>query len=248
MRFIFLIVILMSFGSSAQSWKFRKEAMESMPPLDSVFTIDTVSASFESYEFEADSATGLRQVFLTKLWEVSRNKPDTLIESENLTRLANLATKYWKGSQYTDDKKWRKLNKYFKRASTLTVFKFNLMRQVSFRVPLVDTEKEAFYYDSKGNNGGLNLYKGKRPKTKEERESQEPLRQYSQQELLEIFIKRMDRKILADLKKGNIGFVGLSVELDKNTMYKTRIPTVRVVVVFGAKKFRNVPDRYRDDR
>ncbi len=245
-RVLWLLFLMLSFNGVAQSWRFRKEAMETMAPKDSIYAIDTISAKHDSYDFVADSATALKQLFLSQLWELSRNKPDTLVESENLTLLANLATKYWKGSQYTDDKKWRKLNKYFRRASSLTVFNFNLMQQVSFRVPLVDHEKDAFYYDPKGSEGGLNLYKGKRPKTKEERENQIALRNYSQQELVELFVDEIDRKILSNLKKGNIGFAGISVELDKKTLYKTRIPTVRVVIVFGAKKFRNIPERYRN--
>lgn len=247
MRLTILLFLISGFTVSAQSWKFRKEAQEVMEPIDSVFVIDTVAADIGPYDFVADSAEALHQLFLYELLDISRNRPDTLTQSENLTRMATLATKYWKGSQYVDDKKWRKLNKYFRRASNLTSFNFNLMEQVSFRVPLVDDMGESFYYDAKGNADGLNLYTGKRPKTKEERESQIALTNYSQEEITALFLRMVDRKIVNNLKKGNIAFVGMSVELDKKTLYKTRIPTVRVVIVFGAKRFRLIPDRYRTE-
>ncbi|MCR9172170.1 MAG: hypothetical protein NXI10_06745 [bacterium] len=248
MRIVFVILILSAGNASAQSWKFRKEALQVMEPEDSVFHIDTLSPAESAYDFLADSATALHSLFLTALYEESRNRPDTLMQSENLTRIADLATKYWRGSQYSDKKKWKKLDKYFRLAGNMTSFNFNLMEQVSFRVPLVDVMGNSFYYDPKGNAGGLNLYRGKSPKTKEERENQVPLRKYSQEELVEIFMRRMDKKMLNSLRKGNIAFVGLSLELDKNSLYRTKIPTVRVVVVFGAKRFRAVSNRYRDPK
>jgi len=246
MKAMLIICVLLSTSVSAQSWKFRKEAYEVMEPDDSVFVINTKSPEDTPYDFLEDSAAVLRELFMAELLDVSRNRPDTLKESENLTRMANLATKYWKGSQYSDKRKWNKLDKYFRQAGNMTSFNFNLMEKVSFRVPLVDAQGKSFYYDPKGNAGGLNLYKGKSPKTKEERENQIALSNFTQEELVAIFIQRIDRKMLSNLKKGNISFVGMSLELDENTLHRTKIPTVRVVLIFGAKRFRSVSNRYRD--
>lgn len=246
MRGFLLIFLLITGTATAQSWKFRRDAYEVMEPEDSVFRIDDRVPQNTPYDFVEDSATALKGLFLAELLDVSRNRPDTLMESENLTRIANLATKYWKGSHYSDKRKWRKLDKYFRLAGNMTSFNFNLMEQVSFRVPLVDNSGKSFYYDPKGNAGGLNLYQGKSPKTKEERENQIALTNYTQEEIVGLFMQRVDRKMISNLKKGNISFVGLSLELDKNTMYRSKIPTVRVVLIFGAKRFRAVSNRYRD--
>jgi hypothetical protein len=198
-------------------------------------------ASDEPYDFLSEGVESLNAYFLSQIKENSRNNPDTLKKSENLGLLAGLATKFWRSSShYSDKKKWGKLDKYFRRASNQTNFNFGIMKQVSFRVPLIKLIGRQFYYDPKGKDGGSNLYMGKRPITKEERENQIALENYSMQELCELFIERIPRKIRGELDKGNIAYVGLDVELDKNSLNRTRIPTVRVVVVFGARRFRNV--------
>lgn len=241
MRLLLITFLLGSLPVVAQSWKFRKEAKEIMTPVDTTYVITAAVASDEPYEFLTEGVASLNAYFLSQLKENSRNRPDTLRKSENLSLLASLATKFWRSSShYADKKKWGKLDKYFRRASNQTNFNFGIMKQVSFRVPLVKLIGRKFYYDPKGKDGGSNLYMGKRPLTKEERENQIALGNYSMRELGDLFMDLIPRKIRAELDKGNIAYVGLNVELDKNSINRTRIPTARVVVVFGAKRFRNV--------
>ena len=88
------------------------------------------------------------------------------------------------------------------------------MKQVSFRVSLVDNHGKKFYYDRLGSGGGLNLYTGKKPKTKQEREEAEeiPLTFFTEEELVETFITQVRRKHLySDLRKGYYACAGVSV-------------------------------------
>lgn len=169
-------------------------------------------------------------------------------ESETLSAMAHLATKHWKGSHYSDSKKWGRLDKYFRRATYGTTSKFNIMQQVSFRIPLVKKSGGNFYYDAKGELGGLNLYSGKKPKTKQEREENQafPLKNYTEEELIALFLRQVQKKRLySDIRSGRIAFVGLSIEVDENSLYHSRIPTARVVLVVGARRMRNVPGKFQ---
>jgi len=247
-RVLVIAIVVLPYFGTAQSWKFKKEAAQVMGDKDSSFAIESLEPSKGAYDFLLDSATALQPLFLSALYDESKNRPDTLQQSENLNRMASLATKYWRGSSYyASRKKWARLNKYFRRASYLTQFSFGISKQVSFRVPLVDLVGRDFYYDPKGSAGGLNLYKGKRPKTKEERENQVPMENHSTEQIVELFLSTMNRKMRRELDRGVYSHVGLSVELDKNSLYKTKIPTVRVVLVFGAKRFRTVSNKYKED-
>ena len=248
MRLIVGIAFLMTFlQGNSQTSKFREEAATIVKNKDSTVEIVLTSASTEPYDFLSRGSEDLKLLCLSELKDISRNKPDELRNSITLEQLAALATKYWRGSHYSDSKKWNKLHKYFRRASDKVRAGFNIMKEVSFRIPLVDGEGREFYYDSKG-EGGLNLYQGKKPRTKQEREENEaiPLKFFTEEQLVKMFVKRIKKKRLYnDLKSGNISCVGLSIEIDEKTLYRTKIPTARVVLVIGARRLKNIPARYQ---
>lgn len=242
-------LLLTPFFGFGQTWKFNQEAAEIMQGRDSTTKIETVEATEEYYDFLSRGTEDLETIYLGSLKDVSRNKPDELKKSVTLDQLAVLATKYWRGSHYSDSKKWKKLHKYFRRASDKVRAGFNIMEEFSFRIPLVNRAGERYYYDAKGEAGGLNLYRGKKPKTKQEREETEavPLDFFTEEQLLEIFIKRIRRnRIYQDIKSGNVSCVGLSIEVDQNTLYKSKIPTARVVLIIGARRLKDIPSRYQN--
>ena len=243
-KLIFLIVVCGSFSASGQTRKFMAEARNILKSVDTTFAIEDNSGTSDEYDFVAQGMEELELIFLSELKRTSRNRPDVLSVSQTLNNLAKVATVCWKGSQYSDLDKWKKLDKYFKRATYGTTSKFNIIKEVSFRIKLVKARGSQYYYDAKGSAGGLNLYSGKKPKNNKEREEmdQVPLTCYSSAELIEFFIAQVKRKRLYnDLKRGNLSFVGLSLVVDQNTIHRSKIPTARVVLIFGARRMKNVP-------
>jgi hypothetical protein len=237
-----LILTVHSFG---QSRLFINEARELVQIVDVITPIDEIKPTGEDYDFLAEGSEALEILFLAELKKHSRARPDELQVSSTLSALSDLATQTWKGSHYSDAKKWGKLSKYFRRAAARSTSRFNLMKEMSFRISLVDNHGRRFYHDRQGPEGELNLFFGKRPTKKagedEEVEDPVPLNFFSEQVMVESFLKQIRRKnVLSDLKKGNFAYVGLSVEIDERTLNRNRIPTARVVVVLGARRLKDV--------
>lgn len=248
MRFLIGILILISSWSvSGQTRKFNEESRLILSAKDSTFELVDRPATEMTFNCLIDSPEELNAVFLSHLHAYARKRPDELEGSKTLMILSELAVKFWKGSVYSDKKKWGKLSKHFKRASNRTVSKFNILKEISFRIPLVNDRNSKFYYDPKGSGGGLNLYFGRKPKNQREREeiNQVPLPLYTESELLDLFITEVKRKgVYSDLKKGLYAYVGLHLEVDQNSLYKNRVPTARVVLICGARRLRNIRVRY----
>lgn len=240
---IFIGALLMSSLSFSQARKFINQAKEALQIVDTVSVIDEMTATEEEYDLLTEGSERLEDLFLAKLKALSRPRPDELKESNTLAILSNLATSCWKGAHYVNARKWKRLTKFFQRAAYGSTTPFNIMRQYSFRIPLVDNFGMKFYYDRSGLNGGLNLYSGTRPKSAEEREEHDPvpLVFFSERVLVEKFMREIRRKrILPDLKRGGFSFVGVSIKIDQNTLHRNRIPTGRVVVVFGARRMKDL--------
>lgn len=233
-----------------QTRQFINQAEELLKKRDSVYAIEVRSPEPIEYDFISDGMDDLELVFLGVLKKHARTRPDELQSSYTLQTLATLATEAWKGSQYSDAKKWRKLDKYFRRASQKSTTGFNLTKQISFRIPLADNEGKRFYYDRKGPSGGMNLYTGRKPKKRldaddEDYEEPIPLNYNTEEVLVEKFLKELRRKsIMADLKRGGFAYAGVSVEIDERTVFRNRMPTARVVVIMGARRLRQVKVRY----
>ncbi len=239
------------FISIGQSRVFKMEARELIEARDSVINIDELLPSEDEFDFLSEDIERVSLICLSELKSISRNRPDELKTSETLATLARLATKAWRGSQYADKKKWGRIAKHFRRAFERSTSKFNYTKQVSFRIKLVQNNKRSFYCDKKVGISETNLYKGNKPKhltkaEKEELPDPVPLANMTEVELLEQFIAQVKRKrILSDLKKGRYAFVGVSIQVDENTMNRNRIPTARVVLVLGARRLRNIKMRER---
>ena len=245
--FILIVFFFSAFGVVGQTRRFNEESREILSAKDSTFELPNRPATEDPFNFISEGSEELESIFLAHLKVHAQKRPDELEGSKTLSTLSELAVKFWKGSVYSDKKKWSKLSKHFKRASNRTVSKFNILKEVSFRIPLVDDKNRKFYYDSKGSGGGLNLYFGKKPRGEQERDEAEqiPLPFYSETELLSLFIREVKRQgIYADLKRGLYAYVGLHVEIDQNSINKNKIPTARIVVICGARRLRNIRVKY----
>jgi len=242
----FLCIIAFVFASStsiSQSREFMRKAKAALEATDETDTIIPNQVTEDEYDFRSEGLGNLEALLISELERISRDKIDHLKTSKTLNTLAAVATSAWKGSQYGNHQKWKKLNKYFRRASNQCTSSFNMIRAISFRIPLINNKGKKFYYDRKGPDGELNLFFGNAPKTKEEREEMEqiPLGYHTEKYLIEKCMHYMrKRSIYKDVKRGLYSYVGLKIEVDTRTIYKNKIPTARVVIVVGARRLAKV--------
>ena len=243
---LFLLVSLSCHFAEAQVRMFNQHAKELIEAKDSVMDIEEQIASTEEYDFLANGNEGLNSLLLSELKSISRARPDELQKSQTLMSLAILATTAWKGTQYANSKKWRALSKHFQRAFNRSTSKFNYTKEISFRIKLVNNHGKKFYCDKKSGVSDLNLYTGKKPTglTKSEKEDLPdpiPLDYFTDQELVERFVRQLNRqKVTRDLKTGRYACVGINVEVDERTLNKNRIPTARIVIILGARRLRDL--------
>lgn len=232
--------------SDGQVRMFNEHAKKLIEAKDTVMEIEEIQVGSDEYDFLSNGSDALNAILLSKLKSISRARPDELQKSQTLMSLATLATTAWKGTQYTDAKKWRALSKHFQRAFNRSTSKFNYTKEISFRIKLVNNHGKKFYCDKKVGVSDLNLYSGKKPtgltrSEKEEMPDPIPLDYFTEQDLVDQFIKQLSRKkIMRDLKSGRYACVGINVEIDERTLNKKRIPTARIVIVFGARRLRDL--------
>lgn len=244
-RFIVFIAFSWPFFSAPQARVFLEKAIVTLKAMDSTYSIGIAGVSTGEYDFFDKGGEELELIFLSELRKIAREHPEPLMISHSLSTLAKLATESWKGEQYSDLKKWGKLSKYFSRAARRSTSPFNLMKTVSFRITLVNNHGRKFYYDGNGEEGQLNLYLGRKKSFKAKDEEEEPERTplifFTGEELLTAFERKIHRDaVWSDLKHGVYSYVGLSVEIDENTLNRKKLPTARIVVLLGARRLQKL--------
>lgn len=245
-KLLFLALTLASHFTMAQVRVFNTQAKELIEGKDSIQEIEDQTPSSEYYEFLSEGSEGLNALFMSEAKSIARARPDELTKSQTLMSLAKLATDAWKGTQYADRKKWKALSKHFHRAFNRSTSKFNYTKEISFRIKLVNNHGKKFYCDKKIGVSELNLYSGKKPKgltkaEKEELPDPTPLDYFTEKELVDQFWRQLRRnKVIRDLKSGRYACVGINVEVDERTLNRQRIPTARVVIIFGARRLRDI--------
>lgn len=250
-RLAAVLFCLFLFNAIGQTSLFKNEAKELIEATDSIYDIEDVTNSKDEYNFLSEGMEPLNAICLSELKSISRNRPDELKTSKTLSTLAQLATKAWRGSHYSDGKKWAGIAKHFRRAFERSTSKFNYTKQISFRIELIQNDNKRFYYDKKPGISDVHLYKGKKPrnlskKKKEELPDPTPLRYMTETELLNQFVSQLKRQqLISDVKRGKYAYVGLHIQLDDNTLNKNRIPTARVVLVLGARRLQKIRIKQR---
>lgn len=238
------ILILMLFGLplqiSAQTAVFKSLVQSLDLSKDTCLTIEREKPQSEVYDFVGLGGARLERLLLSELMDAS--KKDELQESAALRSLTSAAATAWYGSQYSERDRWRKLEKYFQRSNHQLVSKFNILKTTSFRIPLMETPNRGFYFDRHGDEGALNLYQGKRPTSKEDKEKEKiPVRCYTEKELVDRLLKNLNRGgFYRGIRNGIYTFVGVSIQIDEKSLYKNKIPTARVVIMFGAKRLQRI--------
>lgn len=245
MKWILLSLCSFSFLSFGQLHVFNAKFEEYRFSVDSTYELRYESFSDESYDFTSEGEGPLRSKLTGLLYDIANTRRTPMYESHILMQLSEAAITAWRGTQYEDRQRWRRLEKYFDRTRHTTITSFNLIQTASFRIDLMDHQGEAYYYDRKGPEGSLNLYQGKRPQTKEEKEETPvPVPFMTEEQLEEQMIKYLKRRRLyRPLKRGIYSYVGVQVRVDERSLYKSKIPTARVVIFLGAKRLKDVKIR-----
>lgn len=233
----FLFSSLLAYG---QTRTFLKQVEELFYIQDSVMEISHLTASNSFHDFQAHGFKTIEDQLLWYLNRKGRVCKDEIKQSKTLQIMAEISIVSWRGTQYSDSKKWAKLNRYFKRVSRLNRKQFHEILSSSCRIELVNRKgKKFFYLRDEDNPEGLNLYFGEKPSNKELEEGVdlEPLPLFTEKELIDQIEKKIKTsKMFRHLRRGNLSFLGLKIELDERTLYKNKIPTARVVILAGARR------------
>lgn len=231
------------FVSFGQARRFEAQMNEIFNLMDKPVEISERIASSEQFNFLVKESTVMDEICLSVILREHKKGKSNLQKSLTLSKFAEAATEAWKGSHYAEKDKWINLNKYFKRAKVNLPTNFNLIESVSFRIDLMSTTKKLWYYDRKGDKGDLNLYEGRKPRNKEEEELNEkiPVPVCTELEIEKQLLDELSRRgIVRKLNKGVYSFVGVSIKVDENTLFRSKLPTARVVVFLGARRLQNL--------
>lgn len=239
-----LFCLLLGFSTSAQPGSnFQDKAKARLNEPDELYPIEVQKAGSLPYDFTAVAPKELEAMFLNRLKTLSRNRRDPLQQSRVLTVLSSLCTELYGGARYEATDKWAGTQKQLKRAFRFSQHSsFGIIESFSFRVPLLKHNGQ-FYYDSKGEKGALNLYKGQKPRGPKTDDAPPPipLDFFTEAELISLLERMAQKKgITKALGKGFYASAGVSIVLEKNTLFRHKIPTARVVVILGAKRLHAV--------
>lgn len=221
---------------------FEAKVHEIMLTRDSFSNIESNTPSLSEFDFRSSSCTILKNQLISSIYSLTQNKTQPIRQSKMLNAFAEATTLAWKGSHYSDKKKWAGLSNHFRRAGNKIQTGFNHIQTFSCRVNLMNSGGKKFYYDRSGTKGELNLYLGERPKTKEEKEAEKiPVSFCTEAQINEQIMHYLARQgIIRKLKKGIYTYVGISIEVDEKSLYKNKIPTARVVVFLGARRLQKI--------
>lgn len=175
---------------------------------------------------------------LASLKHSSKNKQFPLNESLHLKRICEITLLTVRNSYFEDRSNFRKL---LRKAQHASLSKFGLIEVYSFEVPLIKAKQGEFFHDRKGPEGALNLYyhltKAEKQQKGEEKPEPKPVLLFTEEEIMKAIEGKIRRhKVFAELQSGNYYAAGVSMAVDQRTLYKRKVPMLRVVVALGSKR------------
>ncbi|MNJ85597.1 hypothetical protein D3C87_30720 [compost metagenome] len=237
--FVFILFIHLSLFCGAQGL-FIQEARYHLPRKDSLFVFQSDFAASGKYSYLSDSTENIGLMLNQLLKKANKNRADTLKQSLVLTELATLCVKRIHTIMPANPERKKRLEKRIRRIFFGSKCSFGLIETVSFEIPLVKT-KGKFYYNKKGAEGGYNLYDGKNKpkKTKKNPEPEEiALEEYSYEEIQKHISNQLSRKrVYRYFSEKNIAAFGYYIQLDQSTFQKNKVPTLKVLLILGEKRF-----------
>ncbi len=237
--FIFILSIPISVFCGAQG-QFIREAQHQLPRKDSLFAFRTDFTASGEYNYFSDSTENIGLILNQLLKKSNKNRADTLKQSLVLTDLATFCIKHIHTIMPGNPERKKRLEKRIRRIFFGSRCSFGLIETVSFEIPLVKS-KGKFHYNKKEDEDGYKLYKGKRkPKaTKKHPKPEEiALEAYSYEEIQKHIHRELTRKrVYRSFSEKNITAFGYYIELDQATVHRNKIPTLKVLLILGEKRF-----------
>ncbi|MBI1837800.1 MAG: hypothetical protein HYR91_11115 [Flavobacteriia bacterium] len=243
MKIIGFIFLMVTFQTFSQTFRLKEAVKEKLMKTDLLIEIEERIPTETKFEFQTSELNSLKLLMLSDFFNKSKNRIHPLKESESLTQLASFCLQFWGNSIHSNSKKWNKMQKHIRRAMRQVDCNFGIVESISFRLELLDNNRNLYYYDPKGEKGELNLFKGSKPKTKkgEVIKEKKPLDFFTEKQIVAKIQKIINRKKLnVGLRKGIYFCVGIAIELDSKTLYKNAIPSARVVVLCGVKRMQMI--------
>lgn len=241
---LFIVFLLPFFQIRAQYIpEFIKEARYHLEDVDSFYIPEVSSYGGNWIDVLSDSVSGIENLLRVAITENYQSKKniDTLKESVVLHHLSFIAGKRISGITGAKPEKVSRIKRKLFRVFRSARSSFGLIEVYAFDLELVN-HKGHFYYDKKGEDGGFNLYEGKKkPKATEENPNPEtiPLHLYTETEMLEQITRRMRQKgLTGELKGGMMSYIGYTVIPNRKTFFRKKIPTAKVVVITGTRRLR----------
>lgn len=223
--------------------EFIKEARYHLEDVDSFYLPEVNAYGANWIDVLSDSVSGIENLMRVVFTENYRSKKntDTLKESVVLHHLSFIAVKRISGITGAKPEKVRKVKRKLFRVFRSARSSFGLIDVYAFDLKLVNHNGH-FYYDKKGEDGGFNLYEGKKkPKATKENPTPEttPLHLYTETEMLaQITEKVRQEGLMREMKGGMLSYVGYAVIPNRRTFFRKKIPTVKVVVITGTRRLR----------
>lgn len=244
MRFV-LILLILPFSQllCAQVSVFTKLIEDSLVRKDSLCSIEKRIPSSDNVAPFQENMEEAQRCLASEIKGICSTRYGELSESQVLKQMSRFAVCAWKGSNYSDQSKWKELDRRFKRAKRQAVSGFNVIHCISFRVNLSKTASKRVYFDKELGTNDFNLFKGKKLTKKEVEEGKVPIEVpiLTQAELIEECILKLKRRgVYGDLRQGVYSTIGISFQLDERTLFRNTKPTVRVVVFLGAKRLQRL--------
>lgn len=237
------IVIFMccafSYGIT-QRREFLRQGREAMFVPDQLFSIEPATAGNGIADPSGYDAEGLRSAILSEMRKHSKNKRTALMESRHLMQICEITRKTISDSYFR--KRKSNFKKLVRRVQHASLSKFGLIEVYSLEIPMIEDRKGDFYYDKKSAPGELGLYYNpeklsKKEKAEGKKPEKKPVLLFTEAQLMEAIVGKLKRyKIYSELQGGNYYAAGLSVEVNQKTLYRKKVPMLRVVIAIGSKR------------
>lgn len=224
----------------AQRREFYRQAKEAMLVPDELVPVGLAVAGSGIADPSGYDAEGLRSAILSEMRRHSKNKRTALMESRHLMQICEITRKTISDSFFR--KRKNNFKKLVRRVQHASLSKFGLIEVYSFEIPMIEDKRGDFYYDKKSAPGELGLYYtpeklSKQEKAEGKKPEKQPVLLYTEAQLMEAVTGKLKRyKIYSELQGGNYYASGLSVEVNQKTLYRKKVPMLRVVVAIGSKR------------
>lgn len=244
---LLIFILSLPFLGLTQTKKVQM-AIDSICQYEEAFTdINLSKPKRNKVEIPELNQTRIKELVHYSMFRNVRKKyASTFKTSENLNRMAEVCNTLLNKTKYENKKSWRKLQKYLHRSFRGINSDFSIIKATAFRIPLIKVNGR-YHYDKKDDETDLHLFTGKKETlSKKEEEEGKTLKRKPLEPITELeLIKLLKRRIYKSLKKkhisnGTFSRIGIHVELDDRTINRKKIPTLKVVIIIGAKKLQGV--------